>query len=84
MAARELTEWIAYERVYGSIAIGERIDAGFAQVAYLLVRLLGKDGGRYKPRDFMPEWFRELTAPHELERGWAALAAMAKANDAHD
>lgn len=84
MTGREMTEWLAYEQVYGSIVPHERIDAGFAQIGYLLVRLLGKDSGRYKPRDFMPDWYRNLTATSDLERGWAALAALAKGNDADD
>lgn len=75
-----MTDWAAYEQVYGSIIPHERIDAGFAQLAYLIVQLWAKDGKRYKPRDFMPEWYRDLTASAESERAWAALAALAKDN----
>ena len=36
MSSGELTEWAAFERVYGSLLPHERIDAGFAQVCYVI------------------------------------------------
>jgi len=80
MTAAELNTWAAYERVYGSMIIGERIDAGFALIASILTQAFGKRNARAKPRDFMPAWYRELTAEDELARGWGMLAALAATN----
>jgi hypothetical protein len=76
MTARELLEWAAYERVYGSILPHERIDVGFAQVSLILTKAFGKPGQRLTLRDFMPEWYRELTADDELAKGMAQLRLM--------
>lgn len=77
MTAAEVTEWAAYEQTFGSLILGERIDAGFAMIAAILAQAFGKPGTRAKPRDFMPAWYRDLTAEQELARGWAMLGALA-------
>lgn len=71
-----MTEWRAYEQVFGSILPHERIDAGFAQVSLILAKANSKPGTKYAVRDFMPEWYRELTADAELEKGMAMLLRM--------
>lgn len=81
MTSRELMEWSAYEQVYGSIIPHERIDAGFAQVSMILAQAFSSNGKRYRFRDFMPKWFRDLTAEDALAEGMAALKGLTDAND---
>jgi hypothetical protein len=76
MTAGELIEWQAYERVFGSILVHERIDAGFAQVSLLLAKAYSDKGARYSMRDFMPPWYRDLTADQELTKGMGELRAL--------
>jgi hypothetical protein len=83
MSSAELTEWMAYERVYGSILIHERIDMGFAQLQWLLVRLWTKAKRKLTPADFMPPWYQELTRhgerkPEAVLQGFEALLKMAE------
>jgi hypothetical protein len=73
-------EWSAYERVFGSILPHERIDAGLAQVS-LLIAQTNSNGKRYTMRDFMPDWYRDLTADDELSRGMTMMRGLADAND---
>lgn len=75
MTTRELMEWAAYEQTFGSLLPHERIDAGFAQVSYML------SDGKRSVRDFMPQWFRDLTADDALMHGMAALKGMVDADD---
>lgn len=72
-----MTEWTAYEQVYGSLLIHERIDAGFAQVCMMLAQ----DGKRHTQREFMPPWFIELTREAELEKGMGMMRRFASADD---
>lgn len=76
MTSREVMDWQAYERVYGSILPHDRIDAGFAQVSMILAQAFSKPGARFTIRDFMPPWYQELTADDELARGLASLRMM--------
>jgi hypothetical protein len=86
MSSAELTEWMAYERIYGSMLIHERIDMGFAQLAWLITRLWAKKTN-LKPQDFMPPWYQELTKsigrrPDAIRQGFETLMGMAEnAND---
>lgn len=70
MSARELLEWTAYEQVYGSLLIHERIDFGLALVAYM------QSDGKGELRDFMPPWWQELTAEEERAKGLAWLKGL--------
>lgn len=83
MTAHELTDWVAYEQVYGSLLPHERIDAGFAQVSLILAQAFGDGRRRYKMRDFMPAWFQDLTRDDELARGMAMMKTLG-VNDADD
>jgi hypothetical protein len=76
MSAGEIMEWGAYEQTFGSLLIHERIDAGFAQVSLILAQAFSKR--RWKMRDFMPQWFRDLTQEDELARGVEALRALGR------
>jgi len=84
MSAGELNEWMAYERTFGSILPHERIDVGLAQVSLILAQAFSNGEKRYTLRDFMPTWYRELTAEDELMRGMAGLRAMARESHADD
>jgi len=75
-----MMEWMAYEQVYGSILVHERIDAGFAQVSLLLAQAFSDGKKRYTMRQFMPQWFKDLTAEAELEKGVAWLKGLVDAN----
>lgn len=77
-----MTDWMAYERVFGPLLIHERIDAGFAQVSFILAQAFSDGKRRMTMRQFMPPWFQELTADDELQRGMGQL--MKLAHDAHD
>jgi hypothetical protein len=85
MTSAELTEWAAYERVYGSIVPHERIDAGFAQLSWLMAYLWGKKKhGEFKIREFMPPWYQELTKgldrrPDAIRQAFEKLMGMAEA-----
>lgn len=81
MPAGELNEWGAYERVWGSLLPHERIDSGFAQLSYLLVKLLYRGRRNYSTRDFMPGWFRDLTADQVTRDTFMQLREMARADD---
>jgi hypothetical protein len=78
MTSAELTEWMAYERVYGPVLAHERIDLGFAQLSFYLVSLLSKKkrGQQYKLRDFLPGWMRNLD--HRPDDGRTLEATLQK------
>lgn len=82
MTAQELTDWVAYEQVYGPILPHERLDRGFAMLGFLLAKLLGGRGREIKFRDFLPPWYE--TAPRADDRtrsGFEALLRMAQHAD---
>jgi hypothetical protein len=86
MTSAELTEWMAYERVYGPILPHERIDVGFAQLQWLMVRLWTKTKRKLTIRDFMPRWYQELTKrgdtnPEAVRQNFEALMRMAENAD---
>lgn len=56
MSARELSEWMAYERVTGTLG-AERGDATAALTAYHIVQALGAK--KVKPDQLMPKWDRK-------------------------
>ena len=84
MSSAEFTEWMAYERVWGSILPHERIDLGFAKLEARLVSLLGKRRGRtVQLRDYLPTYMSDLLTrreqdPRQLQ---ATLETWAHAND---
>jgi hypothetical protein len=76
MTAGELTEWAAFEQTFGSILPHERIDAGVAQISFILAQAFSKPGRRWRIRDFMPQWYRDLTADRELARGMEMMRTL--------
>ena len=81
MTAGELTEWGAYEQVFGSLLIHERIDAGFAQVSYILAKAFGNKDRHFEVGDFMPPWFQELNRESKIQKGMAWLKGLVSADD---
>jgi hypothetical protein len=85
MSSTELTNWTAYERVYGPILVHERIDVGLAQLQWLVTRLWASKN-KLTPRDFMPPWYQELTKgahrrPDAIRQGFEALMGMAEKDE---
>jgi hypothetical protein len=83
MTSAELTEWMAYERVYGPILVHERVDVGLAQLQWLMVRLWTKAKQKMTIRDFMPRWYQELTEridrkPEAVQQQFEVLMRMAE------
>ncbi len=82
MTSAELTDWVAYERLYGPILAHDRIDIGFAQLEWLLARLWTKSAHRMTVRDFLPAWDQELLQgrdrkPDAMRESFEALMRMA-------
>lgn len=59
MPATDLMRWSAFEHVYGPLLPHERVDIGLAQVAYLLVCLLGGQRRRPDFRKFLPQYMQQ-------------------------
>jgi hypothetical protein len=87
MSSAELTEWMAYERVYGPILIHDRIDVGFLLLQQFMAYLWTKTRQQRTMQDFMPPWIRELAKdatrrPDAIRSSFEALMEMAEnAND---
>jgi len=79
MTSGELTEWAAFEQVYGPILVHERIDVGLAQLGWIMARLWAKPRHELKLRDFMPGWYQNLTQGDAVLQGYEALMKMAEA-----
>lgn len=75
MTSLELTEWAAYEQVYGSLLPHERIDVGFAQLSMILAQLWAK--GEHTVREFMPAWYQNLTAEDTVRQWFEKQVRMA-------
>lgn len=57
MSARELTEWMAYEQVSGTLG-SERFDLLFSIVAATIANALSRK--RFDVKDFLPMWDRPV------------------------
>jgi hypothetical protein len=53
MSARELAEWIAFEKVFGPLTVQERIDGMAAEVTWAA---LTAGGHKSKIDDWIPNW----------------------------
>lgn len=71
--ARELSEWIAYEKIAGPLGPA-RIDVAAAIVSATLVNVnRGKNKRAVSPDDFMPEWDQgRVQSDDEM---WSAIRA---------
>ncbi|KOG22003.1 phage tail assembly protein T [Streptomyces viridochromogenes] len=65
ITSRELTEWMAYERITGPLDSRLRTDISAAIIAATVANSAsGK--AKAKPRDFIPTWFKRKKTPAEL------------------
>ena len=55
LSGRDLTEWAAFEQVYGPILVHERIDVAQAMICTILANSSGSKR-RYELKDFLPRW----------------------------
>lgn len=65
VSSRELSEWMAYERITGPLDERWRADYRSAIVAATVANSVSTKG-RAGPRDFMPEWDRRPKTPEEI------------------
>lgn len=71
MSSRELTEWMAYEQVTGTIG-PDRSDIHSGIVASTVANAMkGKKGKKFEPKDFIPQWDRK-------EQTWEDQLAVVK------
>jgi len=63
--SRELTEWMAYERVTGPLDTRLRGDIAAGIIA---ATVSNANGGKkkLKPADFLPTWFKRKRTPEEI------------------
>ena len=71
MSSRELSEWMAYERVDGPVG-PQREDLRAGIIAATVANCHRSKGVAFKPTDFMPYYERPRTDP---DAGLAALRA---------
>jgi hypothetical protein len=86
MTSAELTEWMAYERVYGPILIHDRIDMGFLLLQQFMAYLWTKTRHQRTMQDFLPPWLQELIKdssrrPDAVQSSFEALMRMAEEGD---
>lgn len=83
MTTAQAMEWLAYEQVAGPLLVHERVDLGFATLAYQLNALLGRK--RVGFRDFLPPWLRPKRQYHDPLKGFQELLDIAEGRTgAHD
>ena len=71
ISARELTEWMAYERITGPLDSRLRGDISAGIVAATVANSSGAKK-KVKPADFIPRWFKRRRSPEEI---WAEVVA---------
>lgn len=65
MSSREITEWMAYERVTGPLDVRLRGEIAASIIAATVHNAAGAKT-RAKPSDFMPSWFKRRKTPQEI------------------
>lgn len=60
--ARDLSEWLAFERVFGPLTVQERVDAAGAVGAWATAASTGSKAG---PEAFLPAWDRPVSRPRQ-------------------
>lgn len=56
LTTREYVEWAMFERHFGPLTLHERIDQGFAMLAYVVAKSAGAE---VEFEDFLPRWGHE-------------------------
>ncbi|WP_454333414.1 phage tail assembly protein T [Streptomyces glaucescens] len=64
-SSREITEWMAYERVTGPLDIRLRTEISAGIVAATVANSNGSKR-RAKPSDFLPTWFKRKKTVEEI------------------
>lgn len=69
MSSRELSEWMAYEKVTGPLDTRMRTDIAAGVIA---ATVSNSNGAKKKarPSDFIPVWFKRRKTPQEI---WAEV-----------
>lgn len=70
-SSRELSEWMAYERITGPLDTRLRGDIS-ASIISATVANSGGSKRKLKPADFLPKWFKRKRSPAEI---WADVVA---------
>lgn len=65
ISSRELTEWMAYERITGPLDPRLRADISAGIVAATVANSSGSKK-KLKPADFVPRWFKRKKTPEEI------------------
>lgn len=63
-SSRELTEWLAYEKVSGPLDVRYRMDVSAGVVAATVHNANAKK--KAKITDFMPRWFKRRKTPEQI------------------
>jgi L-ascorbate metabolism protein UlaG (beta-lactamase superfamily) len=63
MSSRELTEWMAYERVTGPLDANQRTDISASIIA---ATVANANGAKLKAKDFVPVWYQRMKTPQEI------------------
>lgn len=62
-SSRELTEWMAYERVTGPLDSRLR---GEISASIIAATVANSQGSKLKAKDFVPVWFKRKKSPAEI------------------
>lgn len=74
MSSAELSEWMAFERVTGSLDSRARVDISAGIVAATVANSAGSKR-KLKPSDFIPKWFKRKKSVEDIWRDVVALNA---------
>jgi hypothetical protein len=69
---------VAFEQVHGPLLIHERIDFGFAMLAWMMANAWGKR--RRKFTDFLPPWY-DLKPSGDVTEGFERLLRLGEENE---
>lgn len=72
--SRELTEWMAYERLSGPLG-GRRLDHAASLITAGVVNANRQRGAPRKPEQFLPAWGRKAHRAMGPDEMWAAARA---------
>lgn len=72
--SRELTEWMAYERLAGPLG-GRRLDHAASIIAATVANANKGKGAPRRPEQFLPAWGRKARGPMGPDEMWAAARA---------
>lgn len=74
MSAREVAQWIAFERVNGPILLHERIDAAAAHICSVFASVMS--GNEVSAERFLPAWDSDEHVEHPEQSDDDMIALM--------